>query len=292
MMLLEFYKYNAEAMRDSLTACNNHLEEVNNELRGLSSSYKAAMFNLDSVEGEINSLSMQFESMDEVISKIRKKSGEIWHYLKEVEDEHKYASDTCNKYRERADECFQNGNIVESKLFRRKSIEKKDCCVQLQARISSIERDIDGEIREQGARFSYIEYKSVASKLDKARKRKASLEDWVDIQSAKIKKLERIRDMLSEQSNRCHEQFIEAWVSYHEVAKEIADIPVQYREGAKVSYDEESNQTKIIFDEKPDGSHGHVQIDNTDDSIIYYRASNASHGLQNFTRKHRENLPS
>ena len=290
-MLLEFLRERADSMRQNLTACNDRLEQINTRLRSLSSAYKSVLFNLDGAEGEINALLSQFNSMTEVVDNVRNEQADLWYYLRKVEDSLKTESDLCNEYREKADEYFQDGNIVESKLYRRKSIERKDHCVQLQTQISSIERDIDTEIRERGARFSYAEYKNIALKLDKAEKRKVSLEDWADVQAAKIKKLERIRDMLSEQSNRCHEQFIEAWASYHDFAKEIADIPVQYREGAKVSYDEESNQTKIIFDEKPDGSHGHVQIDNSDDSIVYYRSSNAPHGLQNFTRKHRENLP-
>ena len=269
---------------DSANACRDQADQAMRDAQYAVYKNKTGM---DEVRSEVERLSTVVAKYQPLFEKAWSENPGLRERYEKILEEHDESSRICDEYREKADEEFANGNIPRSKVFRRMSIEKKDICKDLQLEI--------GEIREYLRNSYRIEknYSSYMRELDELRAKREELHEWETLElglKADADKANKIYNVLKSNARACWEQYDDAWQRYYEIAMELGDVPEEMRDDAKVLYKQEENQTMILFgelDPETNKRHGHVQLDNENDNIIYYRSPRSLHGARNFTGKYK-----
>ncbi|MBR3253944.1 hypothetical protein IKF86_01720 [Candidatus Saccharibacteria bacterium] len=287
-MILKSMMIYIEGLKESLTNANACRDTAEQAMKDAKYAIYKNSIEMGEIKKEVAKRSATLDKNQALFEKAWGENPGLREKFERMLDEHDEASRVCDEYRAKADEAFAEGNIPRSKAFRRMSIEKKDICVELQQQIGAV-RDL--------LRSSYgIEknYNAHRKEIEELKTKKTELHEWETIElalKADADKAEKVYNVLKLNATACWEQFDDAWRRYYEVAMELGDVPEEMRGDAKVIYKPEEEQTMILFGEQDPETgkrHGHVQLNNENDDIIYYRSPRGLHGARNFTGKYQQ----
>ena len=274
-----------DGLKESLTMANKLRDDAEHELNNIKYSMYKSCQGKEELEEQVNKLEGQVTKNEEAFQKAWEENPGLRERFEKMLEEHDVNSRICDEYREKADVAFKEGNMPQNKIFRRLSIERKDVCVELQQQIAEVRSLL---LKKYGIKKYYEIF---LQESDSLRRLKDELHEYETLElafNADINKADKILRVLRTNAKACYEEMMNAWDRYYDIAMELGDIPEEYRTDAKVTYQPEMNQTKIIFgEEDPEtGKHGHVQLNNENDEIIYYRPPFGTHGARNYTGKY------
>lgn len=284
-MILKSLMNYINGLKQSLDSANTCRDQAEQAMKDAQYAIYKNSLGMDEVKKEVDNLNKKVEKYQPLFEKAWSENPGLRERYEKILEEHDESSRRCDEYREKANEAFADGNISKSKVFRGISIEKKDVCKRLQLEIAEIKEYLRNNYNIEKSYISYV------SDFNELRAKKEELHKWETLElglKADANKANKIYNVLKSNARACWEQYGDAWHRYYEIAMELADIPEEMRDGAKVFYKPEENQTMILFGEQdPEtGRHGHAQLDNTNDKIIYYRPPYGSHGARNYTGKY------
>lgn len=293
-MILKYYVNALEDARKGLTNARKCVDEAEKIYNSSADSLANDKARLAILKADIADNARAMSSFERVLETIWEKNPFLKERIDILYKKHYQVSKECSEHKEMADKLFHEGDISSSKFYRKQSLHEKDLCIRLQDEIAQVEDIINESLAREGQEMTYRDYRIMLTKSRRQKKELQSSEIRLAATSVDANNARCIIETCMEQYRMSQQYFNDSWQMYYEVVMSIANVPLEYRDSAKVAYQKETNQTKIIFGESSDtdNGHGHIQVDNTTGRILYYRLPGQGHGSQHFVGYYIDENPS